>query len=239
MKNSLSYKKALHVALFCALNLLFIDAFAQSSRSVAVSNFNGIGVSSGINLHLKQSDKESLVIKGDSELIKDVVVEKKQESINIRYKSGINWSRLFSGKSIDVYVTFKDLHAIAASGGADVTINGVLRTNQLALAASGGADVELAIDCKNITIAASGGADIELKGVAQNMTLNASGGSDVDAFDLKVDYAQVNASGGADANIFVNKALSAAASGGADVNYKGNAAVRKNNSKSGDINYVK
>ena len=128
---------------------------------------------------------------------------------------------------------------MAASGGADVYIDGQLRTDRFSLAASGGADIKLNLTCKDIKIAVSGGADIELKGSAENMTVSASGGADLDAFDFKVDYAQVNCSGGADVDIYVNKGLTASASGGADIIYKGNAALKKtSNSKSGDITHA-
>ncbi|MNR51686.1 hypothetical protein D3C85_1713960 [compost metagenome] len=71
------------------------------------------------------------------------------------------------------------------------------------------------------------------------MVLNTSGGSDVDAFEFKVNYAQVNTSGGSDANIFVNKGLTASATGGSDIHYKGSAALKKvSNSKSADITHV-
>ena len=239
MKNSLALKKNLTFVLFFFCSFTCINVFAQNSRQVSVSDFNGIGVSSGINLHLKQGNTESLVIKGDDEIIKDVVVEKNERSISIKYKEGINWSRLFKGRTIDVYVTFKNLNALAASGGSDVYIDGQLKTDRFSLAASGGADVKLNLVCKEIKIAASGGADIELKGAAENMSVSASGGADIDAFDFKVDYAQVNSSGGADVDIYVNKGLSAAASGGSDITYKGNASLKKtSSSKSGDITHA-
>lgn len=231
--------KSLTIIFFAFFTLLYFNLFAQSSRNIAISGFTGVGVSSGINLYLIQGNTESVVIKGDEDAIKDVVVEKKQESINIKYKDGINWSRLFKGKEINVYVTFKNLYAIAASGGSDVFNEGTLKTDKLSLATSGGSDVELTLVCKNITIASSGGSDVKLKGSAENMVLSASGGSDVDAFDFKVNYAQVNTSGGSDANIYVQKALTASASGGSDITYKGNAAVKKtSNSKSSDITHV-
>ncbi len=239
MKKSLALKKNLTFVLFFICSLTYVNVSAQNSRQVSVSDFNGIGVSSGINLHLKQGNTESLVIKGDEEVIKDVVVEKNDRGISIKYKEGINWSRLFKGKVIDVYVTFKNLNSLAASGGADVYIDGQLRTDRFSLAASGGADIKLNLTCKDIKIAVSGGADIELKGSAENMTVSASGGADLDAFDFKVDYAQVNCSGGADVDIYVNKGLTASASGGADITYKGNAALKKtSNSKSGDITHA-
>lgn len=238
MKHILTSTKILAIAFISVFSFQATQLLAQSSRSIAVSSFSGIGVSSGINLYLKQDGRESVVIKGDEEVIKDVVVEQKNGSIYIKYKQGVSWSRMFKGKKIDAYVSFKNLTALSASGGSDVETQAPIKVANLALDASGGADMNLALTCKDIAINTSGGADISLKGSGENMMLNASGGSDVNAYDFKVEYAQVNSSGGADVAIYVNKGLTANATGGSDIAYKGNAALKKTNSKSGDVTHV-
>ncbi|MNK27917.1 hypothetical protein D3C87_462840 [compost metagenome] len=235
MRNSFLLKiSGLFIACFITLNVS-----AQSSKTVSVKNFNSIGVSSGIDLFLTQGSTESLVIKGLEDVIKDVVIEQEGNNLTIKYKDGINWGRLFKGTSIQVYVNFKKLNSISASGGSDVETQNTINTDKVSIKSSGGADMDLSIVCKDITIASSGGSDINLKGSAENMVLNTSGGSDVDAFEFKVNYAQVNTSGGSDANIFVNKGLTASATGGSDIHYKGSAALKKvSNSKSADITHV-
>ncbi|WAC41244.1 head GIN domain-containing protein [Pedobacter sp. SL55] len=227
------------IILFSIFNLTYMPLFAQSSKTVAVSSFSGIGVSSGIDLYLTQSGKESVVIKGDEDVIKDVVVEQKNGSIYIKYKQGISWSKMFRGRKIEAYVSFKNLTVISASGGSDVETQGPIKAANIILEASGGSDMSLNLTCKDVTISISGGADISLKGSAENMMLNASGGSDLDAYDFKVDYAQANTSGGADAHLYVLKGLTANATGGSDITYKGSAALKKvSNSKSADITHV-
>ncbi|MFN0291800.1 head GIN domain-containing protein [Pedobacter helvus] len=235
MRNSFLLKvSGLFVACFITLNVA-----AQSSRSVNVKSFNNIAVSNGIDLFLTQGNTESLVIKGQEDVIKDVVIEQEGNKLTVKYKDGVNWSRLFKGTQIYVYITFKKLNSISASGGSDVETQNTLNTDKMSIRSSGGADLDLSIVCKDITISSSGGSDVNLKGSAENMVLNTSGGSDVHAFEFKVNYAQVSTSGGSDANIFVNKGLTASASGGSDISYKGNAALKKlSNSKSADITHV-
>ncbi len=214
-------------------------AAAQNSRNVGVKNFNGIAVSSGIDLYLNQGASETLTIKGDADLIKDVVVEQNGGDVTIKYKEGINWGRLFKNQSIKVYVNYKNLKSLTASGGSDVYTENTLKADVLHVRASGGSDVKLALACKDLSLTISGGSDADLTGSGENMTVSASGGSDVDAYGYIVNYAKVNVSGGSDANIYVNKGLEAGASGGSDINYKGNASLKKTtSSKSGDIRRV-
>jgi len=238
MKISSLIKSSIATLLIIGASIGYVNA--QSSRNVSIKNFKSISVSSGIDLYLTQGTTETATIKGDGDLIKDVIIEQNGSNINVKYKDGVNWGRMFKNQSIKVYVNYKTLNGLAASGGSDVYTVNTLKTDVLDVKASGGADVKLTLACKDLTIAISGGSDADLKGSGENMQIAASGGSDVNAFGYIVNYAKVTISGGSDANIYVNKGLEAGASGGSDVNYKGNASLKKtSSSKSGDINHVK
>lgn len=211
---------------------------AQENKNVTITNFSEVSVSSGIDLYLTQSNSENIRVNAHTELLKNVIVEKQGNSLNIRYKDNISWGRLFKGQSIKVYINYKTLQAISASGGSDVYTQNTLKTDKLAVRASGGSDIDLNVVAGDIEIQTSGGSDVNIKGSATNMEAHSSGGSDIDALAFVVENARVSASGGSDANIHVTKALDASASGGSDVNYKGNAAVKKSAGKSGDINRI-
>lgn len=237
--NEITMKTIGMFKLLLFVSLFYTAASAQDSRNVTIKSFNSVAVSSGIDLYLNQTSSESLTIKGNGDLIKDVIIEQNGSQLTIKYRDGISWGRLFKNQSIKVYLNFKTLNSLSASGGSDVYSQNTLKADVLNLRASGGADLDLTLNCKDLTISASGGADVDLKGSGENMQISASGGSDINAFGYMVNYAKASASGGADVSIYVNKGLEAGASGGADINYKGNAALKKtSNSKSGDVRRV-
>lgn len=211
---------------------------AQENKDITLTNFTEVSVSSGIDLYLTQSSSENIRVNAHADLLKNVVVEKKGNNLGIRYKDNISWGRLFKGQSIKVYVNYKTLQAISASGGSDVYSQNTLKTDKLSVSASGGSDIDLNVVAKDIQIRTSGGSDVNLKGSATNMEAISSGGSDIDALAFVVENARVTSSGGSDANIHVTKALEVTASGGSDVNYKGNPAVKKSSGKSGEINKI-
>lgn len=226
--------------IFKLSTLLFVvtglSANAQQTKNVSVKNFNAISVSSGIDLYLTQGNTETVNIKSDNETLENVVVEQNDGTLTIKFKDGVKWSRMLKNRMIKVYVDYKTLTAISASGGADVYTQNQMKADKMAIRSSGGSDLKLNLICNNLVIESSGGSDIDLKGKAENMTLQASGGSDIDAYDFITEYAKVSASGGSDINIYVNKGLEASASGGADVSFKGNAALKKtSSSKSGEV----
>lgn len=224
---------------FLTLFSIAIVAHAQQSKTVPISNFNEITVSSGIDLYLTQGTSENIKISAHADLIKNVIIEKEGSTLRVKYKNNVSWSKLLKDQGIKVYVNYKQLMAISASGGSNVYTQNTLKTDKLSVNASGGADLKLNTVVKDIHISGSGGADIDLKGSAANMQVDVSGGSDIDALEFVVEYAKVNASGGSDANINVTKALEANASGGSDINYKGNASVRKTSSgKSGEVSRI-
>ncbi|RZK21079.1 MAG: DUF2807 domain-containing protein [Flavobacterium sp.] len=228
------------LSLIMMILLYVLPAHSQQTKTLAMTNFQDVSVSSGIDLYLSQANTESVKVVAHEDLINDVIVEKSGNSLTIRYKNNISWGRIVKGQSIKVYVTCKTLTGITASGGSDVYSQNTLKANTLNIKASGGSDVKLNLVTQNLNLTTSGGSDVELKGTATNLSATASGGSDIDALELLVDYAKVTASGGSDANVNVSKGLEAGASGGSDVNYKGNASVNKtSSSKSGDVKKLK
>jgi len=232
----MKYRFSISFLLFLCLHF---TAEAQSKRNVAVKNFNSLSVSSGIDLYLTQAQSESLSIEGQQSAIDDIIVEQTGSAIRIHYKSKINWNILRSAP-IKVYVHYKTLARLAASGGSDVFTQNLMRSQSLDVQASGGSDMNLNLVCKNLHLELSGGADVTLKGRSENLSLSASGGADVKAYSLITDYAKVAVSGGSDAYIYVQKGLDARASGGGDIHYKGNAVLKNTNpSHSGDIIHVK
>lgn len=236
MRLSYLAKLALSASLFVGV---CNSVSAQSSKTSNAKNFSGLSVSSGIDLYIKQGSSESIVVKGNAEILKEIVIEQKGNIVSIKYKEGSSWSRLFKDEDVKAYVTLKTLTSLAASGGSDVTTENAIKAGDVSIASSGGSDLELNLTCNNLKLSTSGGSDVELKGRCQNLSISSSGGSDVDAYSFIAENAKVVASGGSDIQINVTKALDAVASGGGDISYKGSAVLKRpNTSKSGDVTHV-
>eukprot|EP01132_Coremiostelium_polycephalum_P014900 gene14900-18051_t len=213
---------------------------AQPSKNFNITDFNEIVVSSGIDLYLTQAGSENIKLVGDEELIQNIEVEKKGNTLSIKYKEGMTWRRVFKGKSAKAYVSFKNLNSLVASGGSDVFTQNEIKSDKLNLRASGGSDLKLKVTVRDLDLRASGGSDVNLSGSATNMQISSSGGSDINAFDLIAENAKVTSSGGSDANVHVTKALEATASGGSDIHYKGDPSVRNNSPKySGSVKRIR
>jgi hypothetical protein len=206
-----------------------------------VSGFHGIEVGGGIDLYLSQGD-EAVAVSASETRFRDLITT---EVVNGVLKIKYDWEkgkglRITFGdnrKKLKAYVSYKQLDRLHASGGSDVTVDGVLKAAKLDLGVSGGSDFNGKVEVTDLKAGASGGSDLHISGTAKTVDIDASGGSDVKGFDLVVENCKIEASGGSDISITANKELNVEASGGSDVHYKGSAVI--NNIKSSGGGSVK
>jgi len=197
-----------------------------------VGNFDAVGVGYGIDLHLYQSNKTSVSVKADKEVMEHIVTEVKNGTLEIKMDS---WNRKNKGR-IDVTIYVPNLRAISASGGSDVYGKTDWKFDDIKVSLSGGSDFEMELTAQHIHCNASGGSDIDISGMAASIDINCSGGSDVSGKNFKVKECKANASGGSDIEIYVTESIQANASGASDITYKGDPKkVKVRSSGSSDI----
>ncbi|MGC4102787.1 head GIN domain-containing protein [Ferruginibacter sp.] len=184
-------------------------------------SFNKIKVSGGIELFLTQSEEEAVAVSASEEKYKEgikTVVE--NNTLKIYYFGEKLWNVL-KNKSLRVYVSFKQLELLDASGASGVQVAGVVTVPALTLTMSGASNFKGAIKVTDLKMELSGASDITIKGIATTARIESSGASDIDGYELSTDICNAKASGASDINITVNKELTASASGASDISYKG------------------
>ena len=192
-----------------------------------VNSFHAIDVSGGIDLYLSQGDESVAVSASETKFRDRIKTEVKNGVLKIWYESNSNINIEWGNRKLKAYVSFKNLDNLDASGGSDVSVEGTMKVNSLAMDLSGGSDFDGKVDMNDLKIDASGGSDVKISGTVKKLNVDASGGSDFKGYDLTADVCDVEASGGSDIYITVNKELNAEASGGSDIYYKGNGSVRE------------
>ncbi|MFM2358557.1 MAG: hypothetical protein RLY16_550 [Bacteroidota bacterium] len=192
-------------------------------RSVNQS-FHSIKVSGGIDLYLSQHDDETIAVSAKStEDIDNIKTEISGGQLNIYYDGSRGWST--GNKKMKVYVSFKKLDYLKASGASDVQVAGSIQGELLQIELSGASALKTGVQVQKLDINLSGASDVKLSGTATNFKIESSGASDVKAFDLVVETCYAKASGASDININVTKSLEAHASGASDIHYKGGANI--------------
>ena len=232
--------KLLFTLVFCIIACIGMAANGNSDKTETrqVSNFNGIKVSTGIDLYITMGTVEEVKITADDEIIDDLITEVKDGTLRIYMKQKTNWFNWNSGNQTrKAYVTVKELQEIEASSGSDVKSENTLNGENLKVSASSGSDVTLDIHYKNFSLDTSSGSDAKISGKTKNLEVSASSGSDIKAQDLESTICKASASSGSDITVSVTEELQASASSGSDVNYYGNPPSKDiNESSGGDVN---
>jgi Putative auto-transporter adhesin, head GIN domain len=192
-----------------------------------VSSFNEISVSGGIDLYLSPDEKETVVVSANDNRYRDRIITRVVDNrLEIYYenKGNIRWP---DNMKLKAYVSFKTLQKLKASGSSDVYVNGVIKSEKLEIRLSGSSDFKGAIKVGEFVLNQSGSSDSRISGTADRVTIDVSGSSDVKAYEMAVNYCDVEASGASDIQITVNKELSARASGASDINYMGSGIIKE------------
>lgn len=226
------------IRLFPLLAIFLVShaAFSQTVREERrVSSYDGVKVSTGIDVFIRQGSAQSVTVEADEDYIEELRTEVRSGVLNIFFESNVsfwNWDRR-SGK---VYVTVTDIKLIESSSGSDVTGESVLVSDYLELESSSGSDLKLQVRAKTLKAEASSGSEMRLAGEADYFEASTSSGSDLDALGLTAKKARVRASSGSDLSITVLEDIDARASSGSDIIYSGRPQyVNIDESSGGDV----
>lgn len=186
------------------------------SKERQSGNFTGLKVSSGIDVILKQTDNNSILVEADENIQDYIKTEIKDGFLNVYSDAEIR-----KAERKRVYVTMKDIVSVSASSAGDVIGETPVKSDKLRISASSAGDIKLEVYGKAIEADLSSSGDITLSGEADTLEADLSSAGDLNAYNFKVKEADISVSSAGDADIFVTERLKARASSAGDINYKG------------------
>ncbi len=182
-------------------------------------SFTSIKVSSGIHVYLSKGEVEVLAVSASDEKHRDAI---KTEIINgVLHVFAGERIRYAGSAKINVYIAYKNLEQLQASGAADILVAGLMELPLLNVQLSGASQLRGQINIGELNMKLSGASEVKLTGSVKNINIESSGASDVKSYDLIAENCNVKASGASDVNITVTKELAANASGASNIFYKG------------------
>lgn len=173
------------------------------SESREVKDFTSIELIGSGKLLIEQSDKESLSIKTDDNLMEHITTTvdsgmlKLHNLVNLNPSAGVTYT-----------LSVKKLERVGVSGGAEMDAKGI-HTESLILTVSGAGDIKITGDTKDLKVAISGAGELSAEGFASK---NAS----------------VSITGAGHAVVAVSDRLDVEVSGAGEVQYVGNPKVTQN-----------
>jgi hypothetical protein len=179
--------------------------------------FDGLRVSSGVDVYLKQGDKEAIKVEADENLHEYILTD--IEGGVLRVYTEVNFRDAEVKK---VYVTMKNVKSVKASSAGDIIGESAIKTDEIEINASSAGDIKLEVYADRIETGISSSGDITLKGEADILEADLSSAGNLNAYDLKVREADISVSSAGDADVNVTEKLKAHASSAGDVHYSGN-----------------
>lgn len=196
------------------------------------SYFDGVRVSSGIDVYLKQGEKESITVEADENLHEYIVTEIKDGILRV-YAANVN---IREAERLRVYVTIKDVKSLRTSSAGDLIGETPFRGENIEIGASSAGDIKIEVYAKVVEVDISSAGDIRLTGEADNLIADLSSAGDLNAGDFKVKDAKVSVSSAGDASVFVTEKLVARSSSAGNITYQGSPkAVDAHSSSAGGI----
>jgi Putative auto-transporter adhesin, head GIN domain len=191
----------------------------------SASGFHAIKVSTGIILILTQGSEEAVAVSASKPEERDRIKTVVENGVLKIYYDNNTWNYTTNNKKLRAYVSCKVLDALSVSSGAQVEVDGTIKSSDLSLHFSSGSGFKGDIAVTELKIDQGSGSTATISGTASSLKADAGSGSALHAFGLQADECDVNASSGAGIDISVLKLLKASAHSGGQVYYKGTGVI--------------
>lgn len=180
------------------------------------TSFNGITVSTGIDVYLKQGDNGAITVEADENLHEYIITEVRNGVLHVYTEANI-----WTSKMKRVYVTMKEVTSLHASSAGDIIGETPVKGTDLDLNASSAGNITLEVYAKNLEVSISSSGDISLNGESETLNADLSSAGNLEAYNLKVKNADVTVSSAGDARVNVSEKITARASSAGDISYQG------------------
>ena len=219
------------LATVAAFNLLLAQKTINDPNAEKrnVNGFHGVHVSTGIKLILTEGSTEDVAVSASKTEFRDKIITKVENGVlKIYYENKFEAiDRKKERKDLKAYVSYKSLDNLNANTGAQVQIEGTLKSSSLKMIANTGAIINGAINIDDFKVDQNTGSIVTLTGQAGKIDVDGDTGSMFKGIDLKTDNCSAKVNTGAGIYITVNKELNAKANTGGYVKYKGDASIRE------------
>jgi Putative auto-transporter adhesin, head GIN domain len=220
------FKKITVIAIIILTFIIGWNKIYISEQEREILPFHSIYTSGPINVYIQQSEHESVVVRSDTNILDNVITEVVNGELKIYSKGSIKHERV-----LDVYVNYKSLDSIHASGPSTITGRGILNSSKLKIKMSVAAEIKLQIESESLQLVMNDAANVQLAGKVNYFNFKITNVGDLMAYNLISQHCKAiintgNQSPGY-ARINVEQTLDISIKGPRLLKYKGNPIISK------------
>lgn len=190
-----------------------------------VGSFDQIEICGATRVFLQQGDTYSVRVEGEDNMLKHLSTDVKAGILKVKLRNPSEYLRLQPTESIRVYVTAPKLDRVCVKGAADITSEGVWKSDNLRLQMHGAGEMELVVDVKSLAVSSQGAGHIRVEGRATELNLVIAGVTDFEGEKLKCSDCSVAVTGNGHATLNARSNLKVRVTGTGEVLYHGNPRV--------------
>lgn len=205
-----------HTNLF---NLNLEESGQLIKKVYRLSDFNKVTVSNGIDLFLRPSDKNEVVIVSDKNVFETLSIKQKNGELQL----GLNKRIRRTAQGTRVYLSYKSIDGIKALRNCSVnTTNGAtLKAQSLSIIARYNSDIIMNLDVEKLSLQSSSNTSSILSGRADSASIKISTNSDLNAKRLTSSSMDIKASVNSNANVKALNTVKAHANINSDISIIG------------------
>jgi hypothetical protein len=204
------------------------------SQQKTVSDFHSINSKGTCKIKLTQGNEESLVIEAEDNILPYVQTEVSNGVLYITFEN--NNCHIYPTKSINLYITMKNIEAIRTSGSCQLNSTNVT-FEELKIKTTGSSNINIeSLVAKKLIINSQGSTIINITGQTEKQELDLKGSSEYLASNLDSQTPIVDISGSGEATVLVQKLLQVKISGMGKLDYYGSPNVNQTISGLGRVN---
>ena len=198
----------------------------------AVSGYTRIVVSVPVDVQLKHTGAEKVVVRADDNIASMIETRVDGGRLYIETKKDASFR---TRSAVSVQVEFKQLDSLRLNGSGDVLADDV-KAGIFEGMIHGSGSVRIGkLEAETVAVSVAGSGSFNARGRADKVGFVIDGSGDVLAEDLQAKSAAVRIAGSGDARVYATDTLQARIAGSGDVRYRGSPQVEKKVVGSGEV----
>jgi len=183
------------------------------------SGYDGLSVGGSFDVILVKGKEGKITIEGEENIIPHIITEVKNNTLKIKYEKNIN---VRTTKKLTITVTYESLDKISLGGSGNITNQGIIKNQDLAVSLGGSGNITLHVDTDEMKSSIGGSGNIKLFGKSNEFTCSIAGSGSIKAYELNTDILNANIAGSGSIKATVKTKIKAKVVGSGNIYYKGN-----------------
>ncbi len=194
-------------------------------QSYEFTDFDEVKLISMFDFEIEKGDDYSVRLEGDEDDLDEVFLKQTGDELEIRYRKDWDWWRNAKRSDrIKVYILMPKLEHLEVSGACEGKVRN-FSNSDISFDIIGASEVWADVSPNYLGADLTGASELILEGRAEELEVDLVGASKLDAFNFRVEDADISAMGASTAKVYAQDDLNANASGASTIRYRGSAEV--------------